>query len=264
MHATRLTAAARLTIVVAAAAALSACDVVVNSLEVKGQAKDQWTRTYPLAANGDVEIVNANGRIDVTGADGTQVEVVAERSARAMTDEDARKVLAQLQIVESVTADLVRLETRAPAGEGRRIDVKYHVKVPASASVVIRNSAGTVEIVSVKGAVKAEVDNGTVIGRQLAGAIEATTTNGSVRLEVDRVAVGGIRAETVNGTVDLTLPSNAKADVRATCINGRVAVDGLKIDGPETTRRRIEGRLNGGGPKVVLEATNGRIQLTGR
>ncbi len=69
MHATRLiAAAARLMAVVAAAAALSACDVVVNSLEAKGKAQDQWTRTYTIAATGDVEIVNANGRIDVTGS----------------------------------------------------------------------------------------------------------------------------------------------------------------------------------------------------
>jgi hypothetical protein len=265
MHASRLiAAAARLTAVVAAAAALSACDVVVNSLEAKGKAQDQWTRTYAIAASGDLEIVNANGRIDVTGADGTQVEVVAERAARAMTDEDAQKVLAQVQIVEAVTADRVRLETKAPTGEGRRVDVKFHIKVPASVNVWLRNSNGTVEVVALKGAVKAEVDNGSVIGRQLAGAIEANTTNGSVRLEIDGVAAGGIRAETVNGTVELTLPSSAKADLQATCVNGRVAMAGLKIDGPETTRRRVEGRLNGGGPKIVLETTNGRVQLTGR
>jgi DUF4097 and DUF4098 domain-containing protein YvlB len=265
MHATRvIAAAARLTVVVAAAAALSACDVVVNSLEAKGQAKDQWTRTYSISASGDVEVVNANGRIDVTGTDGTQVEVVAERTARAMTDEDAQKVLAQVQIVEAVTADRVRLETKAPTGEGGRVDVRYHVKVPASVNVQLRNSNGTVEVVAVKGKVKAETDNGTVNGRQLTGSVDANTTNGSVHLEMDGVAEGGVRAETVNGAVELTLPSSAKADLQATCVNGRVAVAGLRIDGPETTRRRVEGRLNGGGPKVVLETTNGRIQLTGR
>jgi DUF4097 and DUF4098 domain-containing protein YvlB len=60
------------------------------------------------------------------------------------------------------------------------------------------------------------------------------------------------------------MPSSAKADVHATCVNGRIAVDGLKLDGPETTRRRVEGRLNGGGPKVTLETTNGGIRLTGK
>ncbi len=265
MYATRMiAAAARLTAVVAAAAALSACDVVVNSLEAKGQAKDQWAKTFSIAATGDVEIVNANGRIEVTGVEGTQVEVVAERTAKAMTDEDAQKVLAQVEIVETVTAGSVRLETKAPKGEGRRVEVTYHVKVPASVSVRLQSANGTIALAALTGTVKAETDNGTVVGRQLSGAVEATTTNGSVRLEMGAVAAGGIRAETVNGSVDVTLPSDAKADLQATCVNGRVGVEGLKVDGPESTRRRVEGRLNGGGPKVVLETTNGRIQLTGK
>jgi DUF4097 and DUF4098 domain-containing protein YvlB len=264
MHGTRIAAAARLLTVVTAAAALSACDVVVSSLDAKGKAQDEWTRTYTIAAKGDLEIVNLNGTISVTGADGTEVEVVAERMARGMTDDDARKVLGQIQIVESATPDRVRLETRAPTGEGRNIEVKYHIKVPASVNVRLQNSNGTVEVVAVTGSVNAETGNGTVNGRQLTGAVEAGTTNGSVRLEMGAVASGGIRAETVNGTVDLTILSTAKADLQATCVNGRISVDGLKVDGPETTRRRVEGRINGGGPKVVLETTNGRIQITGR
>jgi DUF4097 and DUF4098 domain-containing protein YvlB len=259
-----LAAAARLTAVVVAAAALSACDVVVNSLDAKGQAKDQWTKTYTIAATGDVEIVNANGRIDVTGAEGTQVEVVAERTAKAMTDEDAQKLLAQLQIIETVTATSVRLETKAPTGEARKIEVTYHVKVPASVNVHLENSNGAIALAGLKGTVTAESDNGTVVGRQLTGAVAANTTNGSVRLELDAVAAGGVRAETVNGAVDVTIPSGAKADVQATCANGRVVVEGLKIDGPQSTRQRVEGRLNGGGPKVVLETANGRVQLIGK
>jgi hypothetical protein len=265
MHATRMIPAlARALAVVATAAALSACDVVVNSLDAKGKAQDQWTRTYAIASSGEVVIVNANGGIDLVGADGTKVEVVAERTARGMTDEDAKKVLAELQIGEEITASRVRLETKAPSGEGRRVEVKYHIKVPASVSVRLQNSNGTIEVVAVKGTVNAETGNGSVRGRDLTGTVEATTTNGTVRLEMSSLASGGVRAETVNGSVEVTIPSGAKADVQANCLNGRISVDGLTLDGPERTRRRVEGRLNGGGPKVVLEATNGRIQLTGK
>lgn len=265
MHCTRRTLnVARPLAVVFLAAAVSACDVVVNSLDVKGRAQDQWTRSYAIAQNGDVEIVNANGAIDVTGEDGARMEVVAERTARAMTDDDARKVLAQLTIVEDVSARRVRLETKAPSGEGRRVDVKYHVKVPASANLRLVMTNGAVDVANVKGTVRVETSNGRVRGRELAGAVEASTTNGSVRLEVTRVAADGVRAETVNGAVEVVLPSDAKADVRATCLNGRISVNGLKLDGPETTRRRVEGRLNGGGPKVVADTTNGSIHITGK
>ncbi len=253
----------RLIVLGVAVAAVSACDVVVSSLESKGKAQDQWTRTYQLAS-GDVEIVNPNGAIEVVGGDGTQVEVVAERTARAATDEDAKKVLDQLQIAEDVTASRVRLETKAPGGEGRRIEVKYHVKVPAAVNVRLISQNGALDAVALKGGLKAETGNGTIKGRELAGTVEASATNGVVRLEMAALGSGGVRAETVNGAVELTMPASTKADVQANCLNGRITVEGLKLDGPETTRRRVEGRLNGGGPKVVLETTNGRIQIIGK
>lgn len=253
----------RLAVLVTSIAAVSACDVVVTSLESKGRAQDQWNRTYPLAS-GELEIVNPNGSIDVTGADGTQVEVVAERIAKGATDEDAKKILDQLQIGEDIGAARIRLETKPPTGEGRRIEVKYHVKVPAGVNVRLNSQNGALEVTALKGTLRAETGNGAVKGTDLSGAVEASVTNGAVKLEMSSLAAGGIRAETVNGAVAVTLPSAVKADVAASCVNGRIAVDGLKLDGPESTRRRVEGKLNGGGPKVVLETTNGGIKLTGK
>lgn len=253
----------RLTVLGVAILGVSACDVVVTSLESKGKAQDQWSRTYQLAS-GDLEIINTNGTIEVAGGEGSQVEVVAERIARGATDDDAKKVLAELAIAEEVTANRVRLETKVPGGEGRRVEVRYHVKVPSSVNVRLTNQNGTLDASALKGALRAETGNGTVKGRDLAGLVEASTTNGSVRLDMAAVASGGIRAETVNGLVELSIPAASKADVQASCVNGRIATEGIKLDGPESTRRRVEGRLNGGGPKVVLETTNGGIKLNGK
>ncbi len=265
MHATGLLGkVVRLLVVTLAASGAAACDVVLTSLDAKGKAQDQWSRTYTVAPGGLVEILNTNGEIDVAGGTSGRVEVVAERTARGMTDEDARKLLGQLQIAEDLSPSRVRLETKAPSGEMRHVDVKYHVKVPAGISVRLENTNGGVEVTAVTGAVKAETTNGTVRGRDLAGAVEATTTNGAVRLDVREVAPGGIRAETVNGLIELTMPASAKADVDANCLNGRISIEGIKLDGPEPTRRHVAGRLNGGGPRVALDATNGKIQLTGK
>jgi hypothetical protein len=107
---------ARLLAVAVAAAALAACDVVINSLDVKGRATDQWTRTYQVGPTGEIEIANINGGIDVTGGTGSQVEIIAERTARGITDEDAKKLLGQIQAVEDSTPAKLRLEMKVPAG----------------------------------------------------------------------------------------------------------------------------------------------------
>ena len=39
---------------------------------------------------------------------------------------------------------------------------------------------------------------------------------------------------------------------------------GLTLETSENSRRRLEGKLNGGGPRVQLEGVNGGIKLSGR
>ncbi len=255
---------ARLLVVVSAAGALAACDVVINSIDAKGRATDQWTKTYQLAPTGEIQIENNVGGIDVTGGTGTQVEVIAERTARGATDQDAKKLLGQVQVVEESSPAKLRLEMKAPAGESGHLEVKYHVKVPSGANVRLRASNGEISVAQLAGDLNAEANNGTVRGRELGGAVQASTTNGTMRLEMTSVAPGGIKAETVNGVIDLTIPASAKADVDASCVNGRIAIDGMKLDGPEPTRRHVGGRLNGGGPKIALDTVNGAVRITGK
>ncbi len=266
MHAIRgVSRFAAVLAVVVGAMALAACDVVVTGINARGKAQDDWSKTYQIAANGQVEILNISGEIDVTGGDAGQVEVRAERIARAGTDEAARDFLKQVEIREDVGTDHVRLETRVPSNlEGKHAEVRYHLKVPASISLRVRNTNGQVTLTGLKGRVQAETTNGGVRGLELTGPVQASTTNGGVRLELAAVADGGVRAETTNGGVEVTIPASAKANVRASCTNGGIHVSGLNLEGGETSRRRVEGRLNGGGPTVALETTNGGIRLSGK
>jgi DUF4097 and DUF4098 domain-containing protein YvlB len=108
--------------------------------------------------------------------------------------------------------------------------------------------------------------NGGIKGDGLSGHIEANTTNGGVEIGLASVSDGGVRLETVNGGVQLQLPRTAKADISARVVNGGVRVDedlGLEQIG-EKSRRRREGRLNGGGSRIELSTTNGGIRIAGR
>jgi hypothetical protein len=46
--------------------------------------------------------------------------------------------------------------------------------------------------------------------------------------------------------------------------NGGVDARGLNLETTESTRRSLEARLNGGGPRIKLEGTNGGIRLSAR
>jgi DUF4097 and DUF4098 domain-containing protein YvlB len=231
-------------------------------MNASAKAQDEWSKTYSITPNGRLEVVNTNGLVEVLATDNPQIEVRAERIARGNTDEAARQLLKQVQIKETVSPDGVRLETVLPSssGFGHHGEVRYHLKVPAGLSVRLHNTNGMVRVEGLRGEVKAETTNGGVRGRDLSGAVDASTTNGGVDLEIDALAPGGIKAETTNGGVQLVVPENVKAELSVKTRNGGVNVSGLTVDG-ETSRTRVAGRVNGGGPKISLETTNGGINV---
>ena len=247
---------------VLAAVAAVGCDMSLGHLS--GRATDEWVRSYALTPGGEVRIGNANGRIEVEAAEGSTVEVRAERIARAATDEGARELLPRIVIREDITPDRVSLETERMSGImlGAGFEVRYHVRAPRNAVVNVRNTNGAVMVSGLAGRVAAQTTNGSVTTKNLTGAVEARTTNGSVNVDLASMGSEKVSLRTTNGSVTLNVPDNAKADVLATWTNGGIRVaDDVKIEVTERGRRRYEGRLNGGGAPIELHTTNGGIRI---
>jgi hypothetical protein len=255
----------RAPVVLAIALVIGGCDMSLGHLT--GRATDEWTRSYPLAAGGEVRISNTNGRIEVEGVEGSTVDVRAERIARAATDEGARELLPRIVIKEDIKPDRVSIETERMSGImiGASFEVRYHVRAPKSAIIDAGNTNGSVLVSGLAGGVTVHTTNGSVTTKNLTGAVDARTTNGTVNVDVASVGSERIALRTTNGSVTLNLPDNAKADVSATWTNGGINVsDRVKIDVSERGRRRFEGRMNGGGAPIELRTTNGGIRIRSR
>jgi DUF4097 and DUF4098 domain-containing protein YvlB len=245
--------------------ALAGCDVSLGHLTAR--ATDEWTHTYPLTPGGEVRITNTNGRIDVEGVDGTTVEIKAERIARGATDAAAKELLPRIIIREDVKPDRITLETERMAGImiGAGFEVRYHVRAPKNSVITMTNTNGQVALNALSGKVVAHTTNGAVKATALSGGVDAETTNGSLSIEMASVGSDKISLETTNGSVTLMLPEKAKASVAASVTNGGISVGALDIfDVTEKSRRRLEGKLNGGGTPVELHTTNGSIRLRSR
>jgi hypothetical protein len=243
------------------------CDIALADFKAKQSA--EWKKTYELAPGGRFELANVNGRIVVEPSAGNSVEVVAEKIAKAASDDMARQALARVQIQESVSDSTIRIETKYAGSDGLfnrsgHIEVRYRVRVPASADVKFTTVNGGVEISGLTGRTIAETTNGGIKALDIGGPIEATTTNGGVEVDLAQVAEGGVKLECTNGGISLRLPRDAKATIRASVSNGGIDADGLDLATSESSRRRLEGRLNGGGPRIDIEGTNGGIDLRAR
>ena len=244
---------------------LAGCDLSLGHLTAR--ATDEWSRSYPLEAGGEIRIVNTNGKIEIEGTDGSTVEVKAEKIARGATDAAAHELLPRIVIKEDIKPDRVSLETERMSGImiGAAFEVRYHVRAPKSAVVNITNTNGQVALAALTGKVKAQTTNGGVNGRNLTGGVDARSTNGGVTIDMASVGPDSITLRTTNGGVTLTLPDSTKANLTASCTNGGInvsALDNLEIS--EQSRRRLEGRLNGGGTSIEVRTTNGGIRVRPR
>jgi hypothetical protein len=242
------------------------CDIVGAGFHE--QESDQWTRSYPLQAGGRVEVINVNGKIAVTGTDTNMVEVIALRIGKGSNPESAKEALSQIEIREESSPDRVRLETKLPSSSGffgRGGEVRYTIKLPVGAQVKLETVNGGIELENLQGRAELETTNGGIVARGLVGPVDAETTNGGIEVDLEQIANDGVQLECTNGGIRVRMPRTARADIRASVTNGGIDVSGLDLEVTgEQTRRRLEGRLNGGGPRILIEGTNGGIRVAGK
>ncbi len=265
MQQTLLPRAAALAWLGTAAFTLAGCELAVGSRSAEARA--DWSRDYAVTGEARFELVNTNGRISVEPSGDAQVHVRAEKIVKAATEESAKQMLAEIEIVEGVEPNRIRLETRRPkrgAFGGGSVEVRYTVQVPSSVAVEVDNTNGGVQLRDLQNAVDAETTNGGIGGEGLRGSLRAQTTNGGISLDVAGLGAEGLDLTTTNGGVSVKLPADTKADISVRCTNGGINVGDLKVDATESSRRRLEGRLNGGGPMIKAETTNGGITLAAR
>ena len=97
--------------------------------------------------------------------------------------------------------------------------------------------------------------------KALTGGITATSTNGQIAVELAAGGGNGVNLRTTNGPLSLTLPVDAAADLDASVTNGAISIDGLNFKASDQSRRRLSGRINGGGTPITLSTTNGAIRI---
>lgn len=242
------------------------CDIAMAEHKQKETA--EWKKTYQLQPGGRVEIGNVNGRIDVRPGEGNAVEIIARKTGHGASSEAAKAALGRIEIKEESSPSLVKIETKLQRGGGLfggGTQVEYMVRMPKNMELRVSTVNGGVEIEGMGGKISAETTNGGIKARDIAGEIEASTTNGGVEVDLSQIPEAGVKLECTNGGIRLRLPADAKASISARITNGGIETSGLTLDATGAqSRRRLDGRLNGGGPRIDLEGTNGGIRISSR
>ncbi len=227
---------------------------------------EEFHQTYPLTANGRVELENINGAVHISVWDRNEVKVDAVKRAQ---NEDQLK---DAEIIVENRADSISIETKYRErekgyryfdGRNNPASVEYTLTIPRNARLdEIKLINGSLDVTGVTGEVHASCINGKLTARELAGRVRLATINGHLDANFEHLQATPIELSSVNGPLELTLPSDAKANIEATTVSGGIDNDfGLHTNNHRFVGHDLRGELGGGGVQIRLNNVNGRIDV---
>lgn len=225
--------------------------------------KEEFHQTYPLTANGRIELENINGSVHISVWDQNQVKVDAVKRAH---DEQRLK---NEEIRVTSHPDSISIETHyRDSDDGWNHthvnpgSVEYTLTVPRTARLdEIKLINGGLDVAGVNGEVRASCINGKLMASDLGGRAKLETINGRLNAEFTRLA-SSLELSSVNGSVHLTLPSDAKATIEASTVHGSIDNDfGLHTNNHHFVGHDMQGKLGGGGTEIRLNNVNGSIEV---
>lgn len=245
--------------------AVLALALQAHASDWQGSETEEFHKTYPLSANGSIELKNINGSVQIKGWDRNEVKVDAIKHA------DSKERLQEATIKVDADSNSISIRTEYPDhdrnswGHGKHdqpASVEYSLMVPRNARLAgIDLVNGDLDIEGVKGEVRVSCVNGRLRARDLGGRAELSTVNGSLDASLERLA-SPVDVSSVNASVVLTLPSDAKADLEASTVSGSISNEfGIPVAKHRWVGNELNGELGGGGPTVRISNVNGRIEI---
>ncbi|HET7747436.1 MAG TPA: DUF4097 family beta strand repeat-containing protein [Vicinamibacteria bacterium] len=233
------------------------------------QEEFRWSGT--LAAGRTLEIKGVNGSIRAEAAPGGEVQLTATKKGRRQKPEAV-----EIRVVEHAEGTTICAVYPTPEGrepnecvpgpKGRMntrnndVSVDFVVRVPSGVHLVARTVNGSVAANALGGNVTATTVNGSVTV-DTAGWVLAETVNGSINASMGRTDwPGEALFETVNGSIRLSVPGTLRADLDAEVVNGSVSTS-FELQNAQVARRKMSGKIGGGGRRLALETVNGSITL---
>ena len=256
------------------AGALPTIEICSNSVPAKTQSSTadfQWTGR--VEAGKAIEIKGISGSINAEPASGSEVEVVAKKTAHRSNPDDVKIAFVEHPGGVTICAlypsdDSGRTVTCEP-GSARNssnvrnndVRVDFTVRVPTGVNFTGRTVNGDIRAASLSGNVSSRTINGS-IRITTSGYADAKTVNGEIVVSMGKSDwPSSIEFNTVNGSITLDLPSNLNTRFSADTLNGEISSDfPLSMEGA-ISRKHVSGTIGAGGRELLLKTLNGSINL---
>lgn len=138
----------------------------------------------------------------------------------------------------------------------KQLRVSFNITVPSKYNVQLSTAGGSLRIEDLIGNVDIHTSGGSIDLGNISGDVQAKTSGGTIKAGNIN---GNVLLYTSGGSIEATLPAQIRVDLKASTSGGRVSSDFL-VNG-EISKRKIEGKINGGGPKLILHTSGGSVKI---
>lgn len=247
------------------------------------QAAGSEQLTVPLSNPGkpytlDVDLISGSIRVSSYSGKEILIEVAATEKKQHEITDDAGNGMKRISPRNSydITArednNVISVNNN---GDGNRT-VNLNLKIPQDVKLKLTTvNNGVIEVENIQGELELNNVNGGIKVTGVSGSVVATTVNGNVVATFNSVdAKAPMAFSTLNGKIDVTFPSSAKSNMKLKSERGEIYTDfDIDIEKTEPKPNKtsesgmyqlkledwIIGKINGGGPQVLMKNMNGNI-----
>jgi hypothetical protein len=242
------------------------------------QAKgEQWSKHWSVGAKPELRIHAGDAAVVVEGgnADGIDATLTTRGWSIGRTG---------VQVTEHQNGNSVDIDIKVPSRHfsfGGEYSIRLEVRVPRELTGDIHTGDGSIKLLNLHGSLHADTGDGSIHGQDLDGSLEARSGDGSVHVtgRFDRLQLhtqdgsvelnvqsgsriqAGWRVETGDGSVRIKLPRDLATDLELHTGDGSLRIDlPLSMEGVKSDHE-LRGKLNGGGPPLVVHTGDGSISV---
>ena len=249
-----------------------------GAIAISGAAlADDWSKTFQISGRPDLRVNVNDGSVTVRTWDRKEIE------ARVTTVH--WRIPSDVQVVDHQSGDHVELEVRMPHhvfsfNLGRR-SIQVELRVPRELRSDIRTGDGSIVAENLRGETRLSTGDGRIEATSLDGTLDAQTGDGRIviRGRFDMLNLhtgdGSIEAEVNNGSritsewsvrtgdghVTLRLPATFSADLDVHTGDGHIQSDLPVTVSGSRNEHELRGKLNAGGPPLIVRTNDGSIRL---
>ena len=248
---------------------------LIVEVSTASTARKRFRKTYDFKPGSELILDNTNGSRRIDTWTKQEVLIEAEIKVKARSRREAENFLDRVEIL--IEKHRYGLEIRSHYPRRYRdsgffswfkkpsVSINYTITVPAKADLDIETTNGSIYARRVNGRINTRSTNGKIGLTMVKGSVKARTTNGSIEVElVDILRNEDMEFSTTNGGIRTYFPRNLRADLYASTTNGSITTDfPIEVRG-RWNRKRLQGRINGGGGYIRMSTTNGSIKILER